>query len=167
VEFGSNSKPDGQNIEDLFSSQTPTKKRKQKEKTDKITEDYNASKQDLSQKDKNKRLKAAEAISVDNSSCKKHTSEGVSTHASVPFLKGSGKRKSPDFLSDKRSLKKQKYQRPVPGRKLVQDSTSMPFVKNDGKQKGSITELADLAGKEKLTAAEVRKLLKPKMSGTT
>jgi hypothetical protein len=117
-------------------------------------------------RDKNKRLKAAEATSVDNPSSKKHTSEGASTHGSVPFLKGSGKRKSPDFLSDKPSLKKQKYQRPAPGRKLVQDSTSMPFVKNDGKQKGSISELADLAGKEKLTAAEVRKL-KPKMSGTT
>jgi nucleolar protein 9 len=41
----------------------------------------------------------------------------------------------------------------------------MPFVKNTGKQKQSITELADLAGKEKLSAPEVRKLLKPKMSG--
>jgi hypothetical protein len=52
VEFGSNSKPGGQNIEDLFSSQTPTKKRTQKEKTDKITEDFNASKQDERQEQK-------------------------------------------------------------------------------------------------------------------
>jgi nucleolar protein 9 len=170
VEFGSNSKPVGQNIEDLFSSQTPTKKRKQKESTDKIAEDSNTTKQDLSQKGKNKRLKPAKATtSKDDSSSKKHPSEGASTSGSVAFMKGSGKRKPPGFLSDKPSRKKQKHQRPTPGKsdgkKLVHGSTSMPFVKNTGKQKQSIAELAGLAGKEKLSAEEVRKLLKPKMSG--
>lgn len=82
----------------------------------------------------------------------------------------SGKRKSPGFLSDKPSLKKQKHQRPTSGKpdgkRFVQGSSSSTlFVKNTGRPKQSITELADLAGKEKLTAAEVRKLLKPEMSG--
>jgi hypothetical protein len=103
VEFGSNSKPVGQNIEDLFSSQTPTKKRKQKEKTDKIAEDSNTTRQDLSQKGKNKKLKPAMATtSMDNSSSKKHASEGASTSGSVAFMNGSGKRKPPGFLSDKK-----------------------------------------------------------------
>ncbi|TVT97843.1 hypothetical protein EJB05_56886 [Eragrostis curvula] len=171
AEFGSSSKPIGQNIEDQFSSQTPTKKRKQKEKTDKNTDDSNTNKTDLSQKGKNKRLKPAKATSEDDSSSKKHASKGASTSASVAFLKDSGKRKSPGFLSDKPSLKKQKHHRPAPGKpdgnKYVRDSTSVPFVKNTGKQKRSIAELADLAGKEKLTAAEVRKLLKTEMSGKT
>ncbi|GJN20472.1 hypothetical protein PR202_gb07853 [Eleusine coracana subsp. coracana] len=171
VEFGSNSKPVGQSIEDLFSSQIHNKKRKQKDKTEKIIEDSNTSKQDFSQRGENKRLKPTKTTSVDDSSSKTHASEGASTSGSVAFLKGSSKRKSPGFLSDRPGLKKQKHIRPVPGKsdsnKLAQDSTSMPFLKNTGRQKQSIAELADLAGKEKLTAAEVRKLLKPEMSGKT
>ncbi|GJM84438.1 hypothetical protein PR202_ga00106 [Eleusine coracana subsp. coracana] len=171
MEFGSNSKPVGQSIEDLFSSQTHNKKRKQKDKTDIIIEDSNASKQDFSQRGKNKRLKPTKTTFEDGSSSKTHASEGASTSGSMAFLKGFSKRKSPGFLSDRPGLKKQKHIRPVPGKsdsnKLAQDSTSMPFLKNTGRQKQSIAELADLAGKEKLTAAEVRKLLKPEMSGKT
>ncbi|KAL6661867.1 hypothetical protein ACP70R_001251 [Stipagrostis hirtigluma subsp. patula] len=170
VEFGSNSKPVavGQNIEGQFSSPSHTKKRKQ-EKAAKITEDSSTSKLDLSQKGDNKRLKPAKATSAKDPSSKKHASEGTSTSSSMAFSKDSGKRKSPGFLSDKPSLKKQKHHRPgsgkSEGKRFVQDTTSTPFVKNSAKQKQSIAELADLAGKEKLSAAEVRKLLKPEMSG--
>ncbi|CAL4967023.1 unnamed protein product [Urochloa decumbens] len=125
------------------------------EKSDKITQD--ASKWPA---------KSAKATSERESSSKKLAREGTS----MAFLKDSGKRKSPGFLSDKPSLKKQKHHRPTSGKpdgkRLVQGSSStMPFVKNTGKPKRSIAELADLAGKEKLTAAEVRKLLKSEMPG--
>lgn len=144
------------------------KKRKQKEKVDKITEDARSNKSDFSQKGNSKRPKSGSAISEKGSSDKNPLSEGAS--ASMVFLKGSVKRKSPGFLSDKLSFKKQKPHKPDSGRtdgkRFVRDSdTSAPFVKNAGKQKQSIAELADLAGKEKLTASEVRKLLKPEMSG--
>ncbi|CAN6253282.1 unnamed protein product [Urochloa humidicola] len=154
VEFGSNSKYVAQNFEEKFPSQSPTKKRKL-EKSDKITEDAS------------KRLaKSAKATSERESSSKKLAREDTS----IAFLKGSGKRKSPGFLSDKPNLKKQKHHRPnsgkPDGKRLVQGSSStMPFVKNTGKPKRSIAELADLAGKEKLTAAEVRKLLKSEIRG--
>jgi len=146
------------------------KKRKQKEKADRITEDARSNKSDFSQKENSKRPKSAKASSEKGSSGKNPLSEGAGASASMVFLKGSVKRKSPGFLSDKPSLKKQKHHKPVSGRPdgkpFVRDSgTSAPFVKNAGKQKQSIAELADLAGKEKLTASEVRKLLKPEMSG--
>lgn len=84
---------------------------------------------------------------------------------SVPFLNDSGKRKSTGFLSDKATLKKQKHERPSDGRRFVGDSgVNTPFVRNNVKQKQSIAELAALAGKDKLTAGEVRKLLKPEIS---
>jgi nucleolar protein 9 len=145
------------------------KKRKQKEKADKITEDARSNKPDFSQKENSKRPKSAKS-SAERGSSAKNTREGTDASASMMFLKGSVKRKSPGFLSDKPSLKKQKHHKLVSGRPdgklFVRDSgTSAPFVKNAGKQKQSIAELADLAGKEKLTASEVRKLLKPEMSG--
>ncbi|CAN6246104.1 unnamed protein product [Urochloa humidicola] len=154
VEFGSNNKSVAQNFKEKFPSQSPTKKRKL-EKSDKITEDAS------------KRLaKSAKATSERESSSKKLAREDTS----IAFLMDSGKRKSPGFLSDKPNLKKQKHHRPnsgkPDGKRLVQGSSStMPFVKNTGKPKRSIAELADLAGKEKLTAAEVRKLLKSEMPG--
>ncbi|ONM01099.1 Pumilio homolog 23 [Zea mays] len=161
AEFGSNSQSTGQIVKEKF-SQSRTKKRKQKEKVDKITEDARSNKPDFSQKGNSKRPKSGNATSENP------LSEGAS--ASMVFLKGSVKRKSPGFLSDKPSFKKQKPHKPDSGRpdgkRFVRDSdTSAPFVKNAGKQKQSIAELADLAGKEKLTASEVRKLLKPEMSG--
>ncbi|XP_062205360.1 pumilio homolog 23-like [Phragmites australis] len=161
VEFGSNSKPVRHNIEEQFSPQSPTKKRKQKEKTDNVTEDASSNKPDFSQKGNSKRLKSAKAIYETESSSKKLT-EGTSTSASTAFLKDSGKRKSLGFLSDIPSLKKQNFHRPTSGK-----SDGKKFVQDTGKQKQSIAELADLAGKEKLTAAEVRKLLKPEMPGKT
>lgn len=167
AEFGSNSQSTGQIVKEKF-SQSRMKKRKQKEKVDKITEDARSNKSDFSQKGNSKRPKSGSAISEKGSSDKNPLSEGAS--ASMVFLKGSVKRKSPGFLSDKLSFKKQKPHKPDSGRpdgkRFVRDSdTSAPFVKNAGKQKQSIAELADLAGKEKLTASEVRKLLKPEMSG--
>ncbi|OEL18678.1 Pumilio-like protein 23 [Dichanthelium oligosanthes] len=163
AEFGSNSKSVAQNFKEKFPSQSPAKKRKQKEKSEKITEDASNNKPDFSQKGNSKRPKSAKATSEKESSSKKLASEGTS----MAFLKDSGKRKSPGFLSDKPSFKKQKHHRPTSGRpegkRFVQGgSSSMPFVNDTGKPKQSI---ADLAGKEKLTAAEVRKLLKPEMSG--
>lgn len=85
---------------------------------------------------------------------------------SMPFLNDSGKRKSPGFLSDKPIHKKQKHERPTDDRRFVGDGSSVgtPFVRNNVKQKQSIAELAALAGKDKLTAGEVRKLLKPEIS---
>ncbi|CAM0943447.1 unnamed protein product [Alopecurus aequalis] len=163
AEFGLNSKPDGQSIEELLSPQSPTKKRKQKEKTDKITMDASTSKPDLFQKN-TKRQKSAEATIQGESSSKKLASETTSP----AFLNNSGKRKSPGFLSDKPSPKKQKHQRPnsgqSDGRRFARDSANTPFVRNTVKQKQSIAELAALAGKDKLTAGEVRKLLKPGIS---
>lgn len=144
------------------------KKRKQKEKADKITEDARSNKPDFSQKENSKRPKFAKASSEKGSSGKNPLTEGASASASMVFLKGSVKRKSPGFLSDKPSLKKQKHHKPVSGRpdgKVFVRDSGAPFVKNAGKQKQSIAELAGLAGKEKLTASEVRKLLKPEMSG--
>ncbi|KAJ1295632.1 hypothetical protein BS78_01G238200 [Paspalum vaginatum] len=129
-----------------FVAYRPTKKRKQKEKPDKITEDASNTRPDFSQGGNRKRLKPTKATSEKESSNKDHLSEGAST----VFLKGSGKRKSPGFLSNKPSTKKEK-------------PLDLPL--NAGKQKQSIAELADLAGKEKLTAAEVHKLLKPEMQG--
>lgn len=168
VEFGLNSKPIGQkpqNIEEMLSPQSSTKKkRKQKQKSGRITDDASANKRYLSP---NKRQKSAKATFEEESSSEKLMNDAVS----VAFLKNSDKRKSPGFLSDKPSLKKQKHQRPnsdkSDGKKFVQDSAtaSTPFVRNTGKHKQSIADLADLAGKEKLTAGEVRKLLKPDMSG--
>ncbi|KAL6858760.1 hypothetical protein ACP4OV_017762 [Aristida adscensionis] len=166
LEFGSNSKPLGQNIEEQFSSKNPTKNRK-KERAAKVT-DESSTKSDLSQESNNKRLKPMKAISEKDSSTKKHVSEENSTSARTVFLKNSGKRKSSAFLSDKPTLKKQKHHRPTfdksEGKKFVQGSTGTPFVKNSAKQKQSIAELAVLAGKEKLSAAEVRKLLKPEIN---
>lgn len=165
AEFGTNSKFVGQNIEDKFSSQRHTKKRKQKEKADKITEDASNNKPDFSEEKNSKRSKSAKAASEKESSSKNLPS----ATDSMVFLKGSGKRKSPGFLSNKLSLKKQREAyRPASGRqdnkKFFQSSdTSTPVAKSAGKQKQSIKELADLANKEKLTAAEVRKLLKPEM----
>lgn len=165
AEFGTNSKFVGQNIEDKFSSQRHTKKRKQKEKADKITEDASNNKPDFSEEKNSKRSKSAKAASEKESSSKNLPS----ATDSMVFLKGSGKRKSPGFLSNKLSLKKQREAyRPASGRqdnkKFFQSSdTSTPVAKSAGKQKQSIAELADLANKEKLTAAEVRKLLKPEM----
>ncbi|KAJ1280283.1 hypothetical protein BS78_04G219600 [Paspalum vaginatum] len=164
VEFGAYSKSVGQTSGEKLSSEGPTKKRKQKEKPDKITEDASNTRPDFSQEGNNKRPKPTKAISEKESSNKDLLSEGAST----VFLKSSGKRKSPGFLSNKPSAKKQKHHRLASGRpdskNFVQDSgrgTSTPFVKSSGKQKQSIAVLADLAGKEKLTAAEVHKLLKP------
>ncbi|KAG8091335.1 hypothetical protein GUJ93_ZPchr0012g20525 [Zizania palustris] len=167
VEFGLSSKGAGQNMEEHISSQSPAKKkRKQKDKADIVTEEPGINKPDLS-KLGNKRIKSVKAISEKESSDKKLTSQGAST--SMAFLKNSSKRKSPGFLSDKPSFKKQKHHRPNAGKSdgkmFVRDSTSTPFVRNTGKQKQSIADLADLAGKEKLSASEVRKLLKPEMSG--
>lgn len=166
VEFGLNSKPAGQSIEELLSPQSPAKKRKQKEKTDKTTEDASTSKQGLSQKS-NKRQKSAKETSEGASSGKKPANDAAST----AFLKNSDKSKSPSFLSDRQTNKKQKHQRPnsgqPDGRSFVRDSASTPFVRNNVKQKQSIAELAALAGKEKLTAGEVRKLLKPEISSTS
>lgn len=164
VEFGSNSKSVAQTFEEKFLSQSPSKKRKQG-KSDKITEDASYNKPDFSQTGNSKRPKSAKSTSEKEFSSKKLAREGTS----MAFLKDSGKRKSPGFLSDKPSLKKQKHQWPTSGKpdgkRFGQgSSSSMPFVKNTGKPKRSIAELADLAGKEKLTAAEVRKLLKPEMS---
>ncbi|CAM0949351.1 unnamed protein product [Alopecurus aequalis] len=160
AEFGLNSKPVGQSIEELLSPQSPTKKGKHRENTDKITVDASTSKPDLFQKN-TKRQKSAEAMFEGESTSKKLTT-------SPAFLNNSGKRKSPGFLSDKPSPKKQKHQRPnsgqSDGRRFVRDSVNMPFVRNNVKQKQSITELAALAGKDKLTAGEVRKLLKPEIS---
>nr|CAB3448110.1 unnamed protein product [Digitaria exilis] len=165
AEFCSNSKSVAQNFEGKFPSQSPVKKRKQKEKSDKLTDDDSNNNPGLSQNRNSKRSKSAKATS-EKEYHKKLSSEGTS----MTLLKESGKRKSPGFLSDKPSLKKQKHQRPdsgkPDGKRFVQgSSSSTPFVKITGRPKQSITELADLAGKEKLTAAEVRKLLKPEMSG--
>ncbi|KAM0836244.1 hypothetical protein ACQ4PT_062442 [Festuca glaucescens] len=163
AEFGLNSKPIGHSIEELLSPQSPTKKRKQKEKADKITMDARTNKPDQFQKN-TKRQKSAEAMFEGESSSKKLVSETTST----AFLNNSGKKKSPGFLSDKPSSKKQKHQRPnssqSDGRRFVCDSVNTPFVRNNVKQKHSIAELAALAGKDKLTAGEVRKLLKPEIS---
>ncbi|PUZ39384.1 hypothetical protein GQ55_9G303300 [Panicum hallii var. hallii] len=150
VEFGSNSKSVAQNFKEKFPSQSPVKKRKQK--SDKITEDASNNIPDFSQNGNSKKPKSTKATSEKE------------------FLKDSGKRKSPGFLSDKPSLKKQKHHRPTSGKpdgkRFVQGSSaSMPFVKNTGKPKQSIADLADLAGKEQLSASEVRRLLKPEMSG--
>ncbi|KAI4962895.1 hypothetical protein ZWY2020_024659 [Hordeum vulgare] len=139
AEFGlNNSKPIGQSIEELLSPQSPAKKRKQKEKTDKTTTaDASTTKPESFQK--STKAKPAKAI---------------------------GKRKSPGFLSDKPIHKKQKHERPSEGRRFVGDGSSVgtPFVRNNVKQKQSIAELAAMAGKDKLTAGEVRKLLKPEIS---
>ena len=164
VEFGSNSKHVAQNFKEKVPSQSSMKK--QKQKSDKSTEDAGNNKPDFTQNGNSKRPKSAKATSEKESSSKKLASHGTS----MTFLKDSGKRKSPGFLSDKPSLKKQKHQRPSSGKpdskRFVQGSSaSMPFVKNTGKPKQSIAELADLAAKAKLSASEVRKLLKPEMSG--
>ncbi|XP_047067331.1 pumilio homolog 23-like [Lolium rigidum] len=163
AEFGLNSKPIGHNIDQLLSPQSPTKKRKHKEKADKVTVDASTNKPDQFQKN-TKRQKSAEAMFEGESSSKKLVSETTST----AFLNNSGKKKSPGFLSDKPSSKKQKHQRPnsgqSDGRRFVGDSVNTPFVRNNVKQKQSIAELAALAGKDKLTAGEVRKLLKPEIS---
>jgi nucleolar protein 9 len=156
AEFGSNSKSVAQNFEEKFPSQSPKKKRKQ-EKPDKITEDAS-----------NRPAKSAKATSQREFSSKKLAREGTS----MASLKESGKRKSPGFLSDKPSLKKQKHHRPTSGKpdgkRFVRGSSSTtPFVKNSGKPKRCVAELADLAGKERLTAAEVRKLLKSEMPGAS
>uniref|UniRef100_A0ACD5WV78 Uncharacterized protein n=1 Tax=Avena sativa TaxID=4498 RepID=A0ACD5WV78_AVESA len=162
AEFGLKNKHIGQSIEELL-SQSPTKKRKQKEKNDKNTVDASTNKADLFHKN-TKRQKSAEAMFEGESSSKKLASETTST----PFLNNSGKKKSHGFLSDKPSSKKQKHQRPnsgqSDGRQFVRDSVNTPFVRNNVKQKQSIAELAALAGKDKLTAGEVRKLLKPEIS---
>ncbi|KAE8810614.1 Pumilio domain-containing protein C14orf21 [Hordeum vulgare] len=159
AEFGlNNSKPIGQSIEELLSPQSPAKKRKQKEKTDKTTTaDASTTKPESFQKS-TKGEKPAKAMSEGESSSKKP--------ANMPFLNDSGKRKSPGFLSDKPIHKKQKHERPSEGRRFVGDGSSVgtPFVRNNVKQKQSIAELAALAGKDKLTAGEVRKLLKPEIS---
>ena len=159
AEFGlNNSKPVGQSIEELFSPQSPAKKRKQKEKTDKTTTaDASHTKSESFQKN-TKGQKSAKAMSEGESSSKKPVS--------MPFLNDSGKRKSPGFLSDKPIPKKQKHERPSDGRRFVGDGSSVgtPFVRHNVKQKQSIAELAALAGKDKLTAGEVRKLLKPEIS---
>ncbi|XP_006661734.1 pumilio homolog 23 [Oryza brachyantha] len=166
VEFGLSSKGAGQSIEEHLSSQSPAKKkRNQKDKADVITEDAGTNKPHLSHVGKTKRLKSTEATSEKASSNKTLMSEDAST--SMAFPKNSGKRKAPGFLSDKTSFKKQKHHKPNAGKSdgkmFVRDSSSTPFVRNAGKQKQSIAELADLAGKEKLSASEVRKLLKPEM----
>uniref|UniRef100_A0ACD6AAN2 Uncharacterized protein n=1 Tax=Avena sativa TaxID=4498 RepID=A0ACD6AAN2_AVESA len=162
AEFGLNSNHIGQSMEELL-SQSPTKKRKQKEKNEKNTVDASTNKADLFHKN-TKRQKSAEAMFEGESSSKKLASETTST----AFLNNSGKKKSPGFLSDKPSSKKQKHQRPNSGqsdsRRFVRDSDNTPFVRNNVKQKQSIAELAALAGKDKLTAGEVRKLLKPEIS---
>uniref|UniRef100_A0A453N2N9 PUM-HD domain-containing protein n=1 Tax=Aegilops tauschii subsp. strangulata TaxID=200361 RepID=A0A453N2N9_AEGTS len=159
AEFGlNNSKPVGQSIEELFSPQSPAKKRKQKEKTDKTTTaDAGTTKPESFQKN-TKGQKSAKAMSEGESSSKKPVS--------MPFLNDGGKRKSPGFLSDKPIPKKQKHERPSDGRRFVGDGSSVgtPFVRHNVKQKQSIAELAALAGKDKLTAGEVRKLLKPEIS---
>ena len=122
--------------------------------------DASTSKPDLFQKNA-KRQKSAEAMFEGESSSKKLTT-------STAFLNNSGKKKSPGFLSDKPSPKKQKHQRPnsaqSDGRRFVRDGVNMPFVRNNVKQKRSIADLAALAGKDKLTAGEVRKLLKTEIS---
>uniref|UniRef100_A0A0D9XJ87 PUM-HD domain-containing protein n=1 Tax=Leersia perrieri TaxID=77586 RepID=A0A0D9XJ87_9ORYZ len=168
VEFGLSTKGNGQNTEEHVSSQSPAKKkRKQKDKADIVTEDAGTNKSELSKAGNGKRIKFDKAISEKVSSNKNLMTEGASS--STAFLNNSGKRKSPGFLSDKPSFKKQKHHKPNAansgGKMFVRDSTSTPFVRNAGKQKQSIAELADLAGKEKLSASEVRKLLKPEMSG--
>ncbi|KAM0920979.1 hypothetical protein ACQ4PT_007197 [Festuca glaucescens] len=163
AEFGLNSKSIGNSIEELLSPQSPTKKRKQEEKADKIIMDASTNKPDQFQKN-TKRQKSAEAMFEGESSSKNLVSKTTST----VFLNNSGKKKSSGFLSDKPSSKKQKHQRPnssqSDGRRFVRDSVKTPFVRNNVKQKQSIAELAALAGKDKLTAGEVRKLLKPEIS---
>jgi nucleolar protein 9 len=167
VEFGLSSKGAGQNIEELLTSRSPSKKRKQKDKTDVTTEDASTNKQDLSHVGKTKRIKSEKTTCEKESSNKKPTNEDSGT--SMAFLKNSAKRKSPGFLSDKPSFKRQKHHKPnagnSSGKMFVRDSAGTPFVRNSGKQKRSIAELADLAGKEKLSASEVRKLLKTEMPG--
>jgi nucleolar protein 9 len=125
--------------------------------------DASTNKPDQFQKN-TKRQKSAEAMFDGESSSKKLVSETTST----AFLNNTGKKKSPGFLSDKPSSKKQKHQRPnsiqSDGSRFVRDSINTPFVRNTVKQKQSIAELAALAGKDKLTAGEVRKLLKPEIS---
>lgn len=167
VEFGLSSKGAGQNIEELLTSRSPAKKRKQKDKTDVVTEDASTNKPGLSHVGKTKRIKSEKTTSEKESRNNKPTNKD--SGSSMAFLKNSAKRKSPGFLSDKPSFKKQKHHKPnagnSSGKMFVRDSAGTPFVRNSGKQKRSIAELADLAGKEKLSASEVRKLLKTEMPG--
>uniref|UniRef100_A0A0E0B9Z6 PUM-HD domain-containing protein n=1 Tax=Oryza glumipatula TaxID=40148 RepID=A0A0E0B9Z6_9ORYZ len=157
----------GQNIEELLTSRSPSKKRKQKDKTDVVTEDASTNKPDLSHVGKTKRIKSEKTTCEKESSNKKPTNEDSGT--SMAFLKNSAKGKSPGFLSDKPSFKRQKHHKPnagnSSGKMFFRESAGTPFVRNSGKQKRSIAELADLAGKEKLSASEVRKLLKTEMPG--
>jgi nucleolar protein 9 len=122
--------------------------------------DASSSKPDSFQKNA-KRQKSGEVMFEGESNSKKPTT-------SLAFVNNSGKKKSIGFLSDKPSPKKQKHQRPnsgqSDGRRFVRDGVNTPFVRNNVKQKQSIAELAALAGKDKLTAGEVRKLLKPEIS---
>uniref|UniRef100_A0A0E0EX93 PUM-HD domain-containing protein n=1 Tax=Oryza meridionalis TaxID=40149 RepID=A0A0E0EX93_9ORYZ len=150
VEFGLSSKGAGQNIEELLTSRSPSKKDKQKDKTDVVTEDVSTNKPDLSDVGKTKRIKSEKTTCEKESSNKKPTNED--SGSSMAFLKNSAKRKSPGFLSDKPSFKKRKHHKPnagnSSGKMFIRDSAGTPFVRNSGKQKRLVAELADLAGWE-------------------
>ncbi|XP_072991248.1 pumilio homolog 23 [Typha latifolia] len=75
------------------------------------------------------------------------------------------------FSQNKKSLKRQKSAKVTTGKepdskKFIRNSASTPFVRESGKRKSSVTELADLASKTTLSAGEVRKLFKPSTENT-
>lgn len=70
------------------------------------------------------------------------------------------------FPRQKQGFKRKGYSdendaKETPSKQFIKNSINTSFVRKTGKRKSSATELADLAGKEKLTAREVQELFKP------